>query len=256
VRKSVKWIALGFLLIYGSANKPAPANSIPPAKNVMLSSEWSEDRESLSPAFANCASPNSEYGRYFRFIKEKSVSMKRSFRDFYGKDKVFFTETQAKFKKEKSSASDFVKIFHYTEKLAPKQTVEAYYFDKKNSIIGYLRIKREYVMQDRSYSLSCTGEDTYWKEIKASIRKMTSLPLTRISLPGSGENLELYALNHDGYTEQYGFIRHEGHLYWVLDGFYPDDFEKEYTRKAVKSIDTFIDKKRWLFPEPEDYKVD
>jgi hypothetical protein len=257
MRKIVKWITIMLLLLCNSANKPNHEDrSIAAKKRVLLSGNSSEDVGNITYEFANCASPNFNYGRYTRFFNEKSSSMKQFFRDIYEKDEISLTETQEKNKKQKGKSQGLTKVYTYHQEPASKRTVEAHYFDENNLIVGYLRIKREYLVQDRSYYLNCSGKDSYLSKIKASIRKMTSLPLTRIPLPRSGETLELYALNHDGYTEQYGFILHEGHLYWVLDGFYPDDFEKEYTRKALKSIDNFIVDKHWSFPEPEDYKVD
>lgn len=256
MRKTIKFIAIGFILVYSSANKPEKVKPISLQKQVIFSEDAKEDVGSIGYEFANCVSPNFGYSRYTRFFNEKASSMKQFFRDTYEKNEFSFTETHEKNKIRKGNEQSLTKVYTYHQEPDSKKTAEDHYFDEKNLIVGYLRIKREYLIQDLSYYLDCGGKDSYLTEIKGSIRKMTSLPLTRIPLPRSGETLELYALSHDGYTEQYGFIRREGHLYWVLDGFYPDDFEKEYTGKAIKSIDDFIVDKRWLFPEPEYYKVD
>jgi len=238
-------IAIAFLLIAQCLALPVFASQTPNQGVVLESADGSIDYKSGSfyrPHPAQ-SSHNDYYRIFFRDFKRDLSALKSLDDDF---SSPMYEDMQVKKVRHKSKKYNLIE---FKVKMNGIPRARAVYFERDHKIQGYLLVQRQLMGLHNDYP-----NEVFMQRVTdlfvQKTREIEALPLKVIAIKGTSYSVHLYTSKHHGYIEQYGIIELDGSKYLVLDAFYPDKFEKKYTKKVLESISKMAKSGSWFSGDP------
>lgn len=244
-----------FIILFFSLSQVSDAKNVEVdylKQNIFVESGYPNWPTGLTPSYPALSSPNAEQTYFHRWLGEKANRISKILNQQQDIEKLD-TVVKIKILRGKKATFNISKYVNRKVKRFKRREAKAFYFNYKNRNVGHLILQQSEIILDDSY-YDLISVDGYKNEdlftVEKLLGKIKSLPSSDVLLPNSQRNITLYKVNRNGYTEFYGLLEKNGHLYMLIDGFIPTSFFDSYIKKALTFTDKMISKGEWCSDSP------